>query len=66
MSTHNTISDEIIIAYIEEDETGRNVGLMKMDRQSEQTSRIKQYWTIKLRDTAGHLSDFSDAEYAWV
>ena len=60
------IDDRFIIAYIEEDETGRNVGLMKMDRQSEQTSRIKQYWTIKLRDTAGHLSDFSDAEYAWV
>ena len=60
------VDNRFIIAYIEEDETGRNVGLKKIDKEPEQTSRIKQYWKLKVRDPEGNQSVYSDAEYAWV
>mgnify|MGYP006415698875 CR=1 FL=1 len=63
---YSIIDERFIIAYIEQTDTGRRVKLMKMEKQPEQTFRIKQYWTVKVRDTNNHLSNFSEADYAWV
>jgi hypothetical protein len=54
------------IAYVEQTDTGRRVKLKKLGTIPEQSYKVKRYWTVKVRDMAGHKSPFAQADYAWV
>ena len=60
------MDDRFTIAYVEQTDTGRRVKLKKLGTMPEQSYKVKRYWTVKVRDMAGHKSPFAQADYAWV